>query len=98
MDYEMQVCGCPGGIWDDACWLSISEGYFGPNDGWTTGSNPDPEPVQIPEEGSPDYSIFFGDGVLNSCDSSWLRLRRHPSYTQDTSVWELPFLRPRLIR
>ncbi|HEY0072121.1 MAG TPA: hypothetical protein VGE04_19335 [Chloroflexia bacterium] len=30
--------------------------------------------------------------------TSWLRIESYPSGSQDTSVWELPYKRPRLTK
>jgi hypothetical protein len=87
MIYEMQECANP------ANWRQVGVGYVGPNNGWVTAPNPDPEPVPIPAEGTSEYNAIFG-----TCSTSWLRIRSNPSYSNDTSVWEMPFKRPRLIR
>lgn len=90
MVYQMQECDHPTN------WVDMGVGYTGPNDGWASGTNPDPEPVQIPAEGTDLYNTLFGsDG---HCATSWLRLESDPSYSQDTTVWEMPFIRPRLIK
>ena len=112
MTYQMQVCGCTD-LNDSDCWRDIPSsssptgnaiGWHSKTNSWSDGTNPDPEHVLIPVEGSNAYKWFFGptrpDGV--SCptdwDSSWLRIEENPSYTQDTTVWEMPFVRPRLIK
>jgi Flp pilus assembly protein TadG len=95
MQYQMQICGCSNRN-DPNCWTNIQQGYVGPNNGWSDTGRPDPEEVQIPIEGTSAYNTIFG--VNGSCDSSWLRIQSNPSYSNDTTVWEMPFLRPRLIR
>ncbi len=93
--YQMQLCGCSD-LSNDACWVDIAQGAVGPDNGWRYNTNPDPEPVRIPAEGTAQYNLFFGVG--GTCDTSWLRLYRHRSASQDTTVWELPFFRPRIVR
>jgi hypothetical protein len=103
MRYQMQRCGC-NDLLDDSCWADLTDpngnpaiGYIGGNNMWVAGSGfPDPERVQIPYEGTPAYATFFGSS--GQCSTSWMRIYRYPSYSQDTTVWELPFLRPRLIK
>jgi len=95
MQYQMQLCDCPDPN-DPNCWENIATGHVGPNDGWVASGYADPEPVQIPVEGTSQYSHFFGsDG---HCPTSWLRIETNPSYSQDSTVWEMPFIRPRLIK
>lgn len=95
MQYQMQLCDCPDPN-DPSCWENIATGNVGPNDGWVASGYADPEQVQIPVEGSTQYAHFFGsDG---HCPTSWLRIESNPSYSQDSTVWEMPFLRPRLIK
>ncbi len=96
MQYQMQLCGC-NNLSSDSCWADIGQGWVGPDNGWVNAGYADPERIQIPAEDTSQFRQFFGSGS-NTCDSSWMRLRRHPSYSQDTTVWELPFFRPRLIR
>ena len=95
MQYQMQICGCDD-LLDPTCWGDIGVGYVGPNNGWSSGTNPDPEEVQIPVEGSANYNLFFGSS--GQCPTSWLRIENNPSYSEDTTVWEMPFIRPRLIK
>lgn len=102
MRYQMQKCGCTD-LSNDNCWADLTDpngnpaiGHPSDNDTWFYGSYPDTERVQIPFEGTTAYSTFFGNS--GQCSTSWLRIYRYPSYSQDTTVWELPFLRPRLIR
>lgn len=95
MQYQMQICGCDD-LLDPTCWSDIATGYVGPNDGWISGSNPDPEPVDIPAEGTSAYNLHFGSS--GQCETSWLRIESNPSYSEDTTVWEMPFIRPRLIK
>ncbi|HKP54558.1 MAG TPA: Tad domain-containing protein [Chloroflexia bacterium] len=95
MNYQMQICGCTN-LQDPNCWSNIATGYMGPNDGWAHSRNPDPEEVQIPIEGSANYNLFFGSS--GQCSTSWLRIERNPSYSNDTTVWEMPFTRPRIIQ
>jgi hypothetical protein len=81
-------------------------GFTGPNNGWLCPDGYDnncpggwtqtTEKVQIPVEGTSDYTKFFGPN--GQCSSSWLRLASDPSFSQDTTVWEMPFARPRLIK
>jgi|GEM_PF-1516826 len=95
MNYQMQKCGCTD-LTDPNCWSNIGTGYVGPNNGWANAGNPDPEEVQIPLEGSANYTLFFGSS--GQCSTSWLRIQSNPSYSNDTTVWEMPFTRPRLIQ
>ena len=95
MQYQMQIGGC-NDLLDPNCWHDIANGYVGPNDGWACDTCPDPEPVQIPIEGSSDYNLLFG--ASGQYATSWLRIKTNPSYSQDTTVWEMPFIRPRLIK
>ncbi|MEP6776763.1 MAG: hypothetical protein ABJA50_14305, partial [Chloroflexota bacterium] len=64
--------------------------------GWYCSGCAAPEKVSIPVEGSANYTSFFGPA--GQCNTSWLRLQADPSYSQDTTVWEMPFSRPRLIK
>jgi hypothetical protein len=95
MQYQMQICGCTD-LNDPDCWSDIAVGYVGPNNGWVQSPNPDPELVPIPVEGTAEYTLFFGNA--GQCDTSWMRIEANPSYSNDTTVWEIPFMRPRLIR
>jgi hypothetical protein len=96
MNYQMQICGCTNTN-SDACWQNVGTGHIGDNNRWTYGTAPDPELVEIPSEDDADFSTFFGSGT-NTCQSSLLRMQSYPSFSEDTSVWEIPFIRPRLIR
>lgn len=113
-NYQMQKCVLINSTYqpctplsDDNCWANIiqpngqpAQGYVSNHDSWTeswpTGNNPDPEHIQIPQEGSSGYTTFFGPN--GECSDSWLRMQSYPSFSQDTSVWELPFIRARLIK
>jgi hypothetical protein len=95
MQYQMQICGCTD-LSDPACWSNITQGYVGDNDSWTDGVHPDPEPVSIPFEGTTQYDLFFGNA--GQCPTSWLRIQQNPSYSGDTTVWEMPYIRPRIIK
>lgn len=112
MNYQMQKCGCTD-LNDPNCWMAIPStdsptgyaiGWHSKTNAWSDGTNPDPERVPLPADGSDAYKWFFGptrpDGVACPAgwDSSWLRIESNPSYTQDTTVWEMPFVRPRLIK
>jgi Flp pilus assembly protein TadG len=107
--YQMQLCLNQGGGNYVSCPDTLSNGcfgnpttgswigYMGPDNGWYCSPNcPSPEKVHIPIEGTADYTRFFGPN--GECASSWLRLQSNPSYSQDTTVWEMPFARPRLIK
>lgn len=105
MVYEMQICNCaaPDPFSDDSCWQQIADGYVGDNNSWVAPAGgafpngyPNPEPVRIPIEGSALYTTFFGNA--GQCETSWLRIKRNPSYANDTTVWEMPFIRPRLVK
>ena len=96
----MQICGC-NDTSNPACFTTgsspgLAAGTAGPDNGWSLSGYSDPDLVQIPVEGSPDYNTFFGVG--GTCQSSWLRLQNDPSYSQDTTVWEMPFIKPRLVK
>lgn len=106
MQYQMQICR-PGGcdLNDPSCWSNIGIGYVGQDNNWVAppdashpppGGYPDPEPVTIPVEGSANYTLFFGDS--GQCPTSWLRIQRNPSYPGDSTVWEMPYIRPRLVK
>lgn len=95
MRYQMQLCGCTDTA-NDACFTDVGTGWVGGNDTWTDGNpNHELELVTIPSETS---AYFRNPSTGQQCESSWLRMYRYPSYAQDTTVWEMPFLRPRLIR
>lgn len=85
-----------------SCFGNLNAGmdaYRGPNDGWWCDACPQPEKVSIPMEGTTLYNTFFGPGgTLGSCSTSWLRLESNLSYSNDTTVWEMPYKRPRLIK
>jgi hypothetical protein len=102
MQYQMQVCGCAN-LADPTCWTNIGVGYVGDNDAWLAppdashpGGYPDPEPVNIPLEGTALYTTLFGSS--GQCPTSWMRIASNPSYSGDTTVWEMPYIRPRLIK
>lgn len=113
--YQMQVCvnvntttpcdspNCEpcSSLLNSACFRDITNGiaYRGPDNGWYCSTCPQPEKVNIPVEGTGQYSLFFGPGGnLGSCSTSWLRLASNLSYSNDTTVWEMPYKRPRLIK
>lgn len=102
MQYQMSLCPAVSGqgqctnLNDPTCWENIGTGWVGDNDSWNWGTNADPEPVYIPFEGTAQYGRLFGSG--GECSVSWLRIQSNPSYSTDTSVWEMPFIRPRLVR
>lgn len=95
MTYQMQKCGATD-LNNDASFADVATGYVGNNDAWVCapGACPDPEGVLIPNENSQFFKA--SDGTI--CATSWLRLKKDPSYTQDTTVWEMPFIRPRLVK
>lgn len=95
MTYQMQRCGCTD-LLNDSCWQDVAQGWVGGNNAWDDGVHDDPELVRIPMEGTPEYDTFFG--AASQCDTSWLRMRRYPSYSGDTTVWEMPYIQPRIIR
>jgi hypothetical protein len=101
MTYQMQRCGCTD-LLNDACWQDVGQGWIGNNNSWHDGSYPnpgtypDPELVQIPFEDTTEYYTFFG--TSGQCETSWMRMKRYPSYSGDTTVWELPYIQPRIIR
>jgi hypothetical protein len=86
MQYQMQICGCDDPQNPD-CWLNVGAGHIGPNDGWATSGYPDPEPIQIPMEGSSEYNLLFGSG--GECPSSRFRIAQNPSYSQDSTTWQI---------
>jgi hypothetical protein len=75
---------------------NAADAYRGPNNGWWCSACPQPEKVTIPVEGTTRYNSFFGNAA--QCSSSWLRLEQNLSYSNDTTVWEMPYKRPRLIK
>jgi hypothetical protein len=104
MEYQMQLCQNDGSgnytpcadTLNDNCFGHLGWGYVGPNNDWYCSGCPTPEKVTIPIEGDGNYTQFFGPS--GQCSSSWLRLKSNPSYSQDSTVWEMPFARPRLIK
>lgn len=50
--------------------------------------------IQIPARGTPLYETIFGGGRK----SAWLKGQYPLTIRQDTSVWELLYIRPRLLR
>jgi hypothetical protein len=111
MEYQMQLCQVDGSgnyspcadLLNDNCYGNTTNGignagtgYVGPGNDWYCSGCPAPEKVSIPVEGSAKYNAFFGP--QGQCSTSWLRLKSDPSYSQDTTVWEMPFSRPRLIK
>jgi hypothetical protein len=100
MQYQMQVCGCSD-LTNPACWANVAVGFVGPNDDWScpgtandTGcpanlNTPDPEQIQIPAEGTALYTTLFGSA--GQCPTSWLRVPSNPSYSGDTTTWEMPY-------
>jgi Flp pilus assembly protein TadG len=104
MQYQMQLCQVDAGgnyspcadVTSDSCFGNVGTGYVGPDNTWYCPGCPAPEKVSIPVEGSSNYTSFFGP--QGQCSTSWLRLQSDPSGSQDTTVWEMPFSRPRLIK
>jgi hypothetical protein len=94
MQYQMQICGCTD-LNDPDCWSDIAPGFVGPNDGWVVDPNPDPEPVAIPIEGTAQYELFFGSA--GQCPTSHLRIEQNPSYSNDTTTWEVPLFDKRML-
>ncbi|MGA7732521.1 MAG: pilus assembly protein TadG-related protein [Chloroflexia bacterium] len=109
-DYQMQYCVNAGttnlcstgncepcsSLLNPNCFGDIGDAYRGPNNRWWCPACPQPEQVQIPIEGTQAYTNFFGPN--SECESSWLRLEQNLSYSNDTTVWEMPYRRPRLIK
>lgn len=106
--YQMQKCGATD-LNDNNSWADIPNPVTGNSRTWglTSGSDtwtdvwPGTTPreyVYIPQEGTTAYQTFFGNGTSCSTTTSWLRIQNYKSYSQDTTVWELPFKRPRLIK
>jgi hypothetical protein len=109
-DYQMQYCvdvgttnPCSTGdcepcssLLSPDCFGDIGDAYRGPNNGWWCPACPQPEYVEIPTEGTQAYIDFFGPN--SECKTSWLRLEQNLSYSNDTTVWEMPYRRPRLIK
>lgn len=108
LNYQMQRCGMDPAL--ATSWANIPNpvppgsnstlGVASFNDTWSRewpGTVPN-EYVYIPKEGTTAYNTFFGDGSSCSSDTSWLRIESYPSGSQDTSVWQLPYKRPRLIK
>jgi Flp pilus assembly protein TadG len=95
MVYEMQKCGFDDTT-DDNSFTQVGQGWIGDNDMWYDG-NPahEKENVTIPAE---NHVAFHNYSTGQSCTSSWLRIRRYQSYSNDTTVWEMPYIRPRLIK
>jgi hypothetical protein len=89
MVYEMQKCGFNDTA-DDNSFTQVGQGWIGDNDSWTDG-NPahELESVVIPAK---DHAVFYNPGTGDSCPSSWLRIRRYQSYSNDTTVWEVPYV------
>lgn len=94
MTYEMLMCNADSSL--DSSWETVGTGYLGPNDDWYCSGCANPETVQIPLEGTSQYSDLFG--ASGECESSLLRIHSNPSYSQDSTVWQMPYLRPRLIK
>jgi hypothetical protein len=94
--YQMEKCNSGFPLEDDRAWQTVATDIEGPNNNWAVPppQGADPRLVQIPTETSADYATFFG----TACPTSWLRMRTTSSGNQDTTVWEIPFIRPRLIR
>lgn len=94
MTYEMLKCGADSSL--DSSWETVGTGYVGPDNDWYCSTCPNPETVQIPLETTSQYTDLFG--ANGECESSLLRIHSNPSYSQDTTVWQMPYLRPRLIK
>jgi Flp pilus assembly protein TadG len=106
--YQMQKCGATD-LSASSSWADVPNPVTGNSRTWGSASFNDTwsrvwpgdvpnEYVYIPQEGTSAYQTFFGDGSSCSSDTSWLRIESYPSGSQDTSVWELPYKRPRLIK
>jgi hypothetical protein len=89
MVYEMQKCGFNDTTNDDS-FTQVSQGWVGGNDSWTDGVPAhELESVVIPAK---DHPVFYNSTTGESCPSSWLRIRRYQSYSNDTTVWEVPYI------
>lgn len=94
LKYQMQICGQTDTTKDSTFANLNQDGFNGRNNMWyDPGNTSGYDKIVIPDVNSQ----FFKNGGT-SCQTSWLRLYRDPSYSQDTTVWEMPFLRPRLIK
>jgi Flp pilus assembly protein TadG len=69
--------------------IAIGTGRLSGNDTWGTVDN-----IAIPDKGTALYNQVFPSGAA----SAWLVADYPPTIAQDTSVWELMYLRPRLIQ
>jgi hypothetical protein len=104
MTYQMQICGCSD-LNNPSCWSTIPDassptsysiGWLSGTNAWSDGTHRDIDQVRIPASGTAAYNSFFGNG--GTCSSSWFRIQSNPSYSQDTTVWEMPYAKPRLVR
>ncbi len=72
--------------------LSVGSGTLSANDSWGA-----TDTVQIPAKGTPEYASVFGVGPT-ARNSAWLKADYTVTFAQDTSVWELIYVRPRLLQ
>ena len=108
MQYQMQICGCTD-LNNPACWSNIAQGAVGPNNDWAcpsaqgdSGCPPAsllwiPSRSNISDTRAPPSTTSSSE-VQASALHRGSASRQNPSYSGDTTVWEMPYIRPRLIK
>lgn len=74
--------------------VQIATGALSGNDSWYPTSSGAADLVQLPDKSSAIYSQVYPAGR----NSAWLKAQYPLTIGQDTSVWELIYIRPRLIQ
>lgn len=74
--------------------VNIANGELSGNGTWFASDRSGPDAVQIPARGTALFDQIFPAGVT----STWLKAKYNTVIPQDSSVWELLYIRPRLLR
>jgi hypothetical protein len=74
--------------------VNIANGKLSGSGTWFSSDKTSPDAIQIPARGTALYNQIFPAGVT----STWLKARYNTVIPQDSSVWELLYIRPRLLR
>ena len=77
-----------GGDWN------VATGKLSGSGVWYSSSTNAPDVIHIPERGTAAYNSVFGGGR----QSAWLKADYPSTIQQDSSVWELLYIRPRLLQ
>lgn len=74
--------------------VNVANGELSGNGTWFASDKTGPDAIQIPVRGTALYNQIFPAGTT----STWLKGQYNTVIPQDSSVWELLYIRPRLLR